>query len=130
MVRSETPVQRFSWLELHEALEFAADGNIALHYAGEHRVPGQKGKVRVAHLFDQCAPRLRKIARECGVKRVKVENLGLRTQHIDLWGKPLSEALERFDMQTLQGQYVEKLGSGKSIRGECPKTLPEGDEGE
>lgn len=115
MSDTDATVRSFGFTEIREAIEHARQGGVALHDAGWHRVPGQPEEVRVAHLFDQDMERLERIARDCGVNRVEIQKEGTLRQHIDLWGKPLSDAFH-----TLKKNF--------RVQGEHPISLEASDE--
>lgn len=85
---------------LHRAVEYAADGHQGLYpYASEpRRYPNAPKCFRVtdkwAYLFDQDLIRLKITARQLGIRKIVVDHLGDRYQHIDLCGMPLQKALE------------------------------------
>lgn len=100
---AEPPLKHFPALDLDEALAHAAGGGQSLHthtFIGNPAtaprcfVRAVRRGEKIAHLFDQDIDRLRKTARQCGVKIIVVEHAGTDRQHIDLCGKPLVRAME------------------------------------
>lgn len=91
----------FQQSELLKAYDHAAGGGQALHLMsgafayGQARTPACfKGRKQIAHLFDQDRKRLEATARKFGVRKILVDRIGERGQHVDLCGKPLDRALE------------------------------------
>jgi uncharacterized protein (DUF58 family) len=99
-------MRRFTQMQLREAIAYAADGGQALH---THRIIPSRDRaprcfVRavdagqdIAHLFDQDRDRLERTARRLGVRVIVVERAGTLSQHIDLCGGPLRQALVSCD---------------------------------
>jgi hypothetical protein len=95
-------MKKFLSLEIHEALEYAANGGQALHLhriiVDANRAPRcfvravEKGE-DIAHLFDQDLMRLTGTARSLGVRVIYVDREGTPRQHIDLCGGPLKKAI-------------------------------------
>ena len=85
--------------EVKEAYAWAQAGGQALHL---HQIvfPESPRCFRdavgrgedIAHLFDQDEARLRKTAKDLGVRVIYVHHRGTPRQHIDLCGKPLTMA--------------------------------------
>ena len=94
MLGHEKPMRSFRTRRVRGAIRYAANGGQALHLMPPALVPGREALTPFAHLFDQDRRRLVRTARMCGVWWVKLERRGERTQHVDLWGKPLVAARE------------------------------------
>ncbi len=80
-----------------EAVLHALDGHQALHvWCPEHDWPTAPAVFKKykewAHFFDQDVERLKKTARQLGVRVIFVHHEGTKRQHIDLCGKPLERA--------------------------------------
>src|SRR5262245_21440334 len=98
----EGVMRHFETLEIHEALAWAAAGNVALHthriIVDPRRAPQcfvravDRGE-DIAHLFDLDTERLKATARKLGVRVIYVDRAGTKDQHIDLCGTPLKRAL-------------------------------------
>lgn len=100
------PRQAFLERELEAAYQFAGGGGQALHiisgryaYLRKDTPSCFKGRGEIAHLFDQNEERLKRTARELGVRVLKVERTGQRGQHIDLCGGPLERARALFSVK-------------------------------
>lgn len=81
-------------------MDFADAGGTALHVWAPNNSELQRAPTvfRVnrglwAHLIDMNKERLLKLARDLGVRVLKLEREGVRGQHIDLCGTPLQRAL-------------------------------------
>jgi hypothetical protein len=93
-------MRSFQMMQIDEAYAHAMDGGQALHlhsivFASSpacFRRAVARGE-QIAHLFDQDEARLRRTARELGVRIIVVEHPGTRGQHVDLCGGPLRRAL-------------------------------------
>jgi len=97
------PMRRFEHRQIREAKAYAAEGCQALHvWQGSADWPEAPRVFREAaargeqwaHLLDQDADRLRRTARQLGVRRILVSHEGTPRQHIDLCGEPLRRALQ------------------------------------
>ena len=94
-------LRRFEQSELHEAIRWAIDGNMALHVCGRLRptrlaVFNQSGLW--AHLFCQDREGLILSARGFGVRQVVIHQEGTVRQHVDLCGRPLELAIRMAEM--------------------------------
>lgn len=89
----------FEHKQLREAYAHADAGGQALHLwtppsAVRERAPLCFRQAKQwAHLIDYDLPRLKKTARRLGIRRIAVDRIGQRGQHVDLCGKPLAEAI-------------------------------------
>jgi len=85
--------------QIFEAYKFAAAGGQALHLFSDPGVfPGApavfKKSREAAHLLDQDRERLVDTAKNFGVRKIKVDHIGTKKQHIDLCGRPLRQAIK------------------------------------
>lgn len=91
--------------EIRAAIGFSLAGNMALHL---HTLGVGKAAPAVfrtavasgywiAHLFDQNAERLVRVACELGVSQVVIDRRGEAAQHVDLCGNPLARAFALCD---------------------------------
>ncbi len=92
-------VKMFEERQIFEAYKFAESGGVALHLfrdPGIHpRAPAVFKKSReAAHLLDQDRERLVDTAKSFGVRKIKVDHIGTKKQHIDLCGRPLRQAIK------------------------------------
>ena len=83
-------MRRFKNRDVKKALAYVASGMQALH-GSVMRVSGKR-RVQWAHLMDNDLDRLIATAKRLGVRRVVVERMNERGQHIDLCGGPLKRA--------------------------------------
>lgn len=96
--RRDLPLLLFEEREVREAIEYSLIGGTALHvhvYTAPRGAPScfrKSANQRMAHLLDQDAERVERLARRFGVRVISVEKRGTRHQHIDLCGKPLERA--------------------------------------
>ena len=88
--------------QAREAIDHALNGGQSLHVwtppkGGWPGAPKcfMKNRERWGHLLDQNMDRLVSTARSLGVRRIVVAQLDRRTQHVDLCGKPLQEAIKK-----------------------------------
>jgi hypothetical protein len=87
-------MRKFEMKEQRAAIQYAADGNQALHLHTftQNGHPLFKRYKVIAHLFDQDVERLISTVKRFGVRNIKVEYRGLPPQHIDLCGLPFERA--------------------------------------
>ena len=111
--------------ELREAIEFSASGEQALHVFNA-RPPADAPKCFrmgcwFAHLFDQDLKALKATARRLGIRKVFVHHEGEKSQHVDLCGKPLAEAVFSADWgehaQLLNEEIKRTTADRKARRG-------------
>lgn len=88
------------------AMDFAAAGGQALHVFDSTwatRVRPLRGAFRIygvyAHLMDNDRDRLIKTARMLGVRKIVVDRVGRRGQHVDLCGAPLNRAIAQCEKE-------------------------------
>ena len=94
---------------VRSAIEYAESGGQALHIwtppqnKTESCWPGAPACFRKAklwaHLIDQDELRLKKTARNLGVRKIVISRLGRSGQHVDLCGKPLLRAIEQCNIK-------------------------------
>lgn len=95
---------KYSAMQIAAAKNHALSGGQALHL---HRFLTPRAPAcfvrevnagrHIAHLFDQDVDRLKKTARDLGVRVIVVERVGQPGQHIDLCGRPLARAVDMCD---------------------------------
>ena len=88
----------FTYGEIEEALQHAADGGQALHlfdprpFCKPSTPSCFKRASEAGHLFDRDNRRLVETARRLGVRIVHIDRAGGSGQHVDLVGAPLRKA--------------------------------------
>ena len=89
----------FQQREVREAIAHAESGGQALHLhwsVGGDNAPACFKKHRQwGHLIDHDLKRLKATARRLGVRKIAIDRLGARGQHVDLCGKPLERAIAK-----------------------------------
>ena len=83
-------MKRFKNRDVKKALAYVAAGGQALHGSLAHMFGVRE--MEWAHLMDNDLDRLIATAKRLGVRRVVVERMNERGQHIDLCGRPLKLA--------------------------------------
>lgn len=101
-LEADLTIRIFEALEVREAIEHAKAGGQALHLhqfiVDRSKAPRcfvravDRGEM-IAHLFDQNKDRLIRTAKSLGVKVIFIDREGTESQHIDLCGKPLKQAM-------------------------------------
>lgn len=97
-------MKQFAANLVRDAIDYADSGGQALHVWAPPQnktgscYPGAPACFRKtnlwAHLIDRDTQRLKKTARNLGVKKIVISRPGRSGQHVDLCGKPLRKAME------------------------------------
>jgi hypothetical protein len=107
------PMRVFEYREVKEAIAYALEGGQALHRV---RNPPESLRARAplvfrqakewAHLIDHDLARLKKTARRLGIRKICVDRVGQRGQHVDLCGEPLRKAIIEAETEALADRRI------------------------